>query len=263
MQFLARGLRQRHCSAALAAQRHKRLLATQASQLPSPEAHSLLLDARVPPVPSISPALRVVTFLVGHTACGDTAGVADDWRHLMSSPATRALAYEAVLQTHLFIGVPRTLNAFAAIAQLEDSLGGPWEACGSTEPLPEPAVGWRRAGEEALQAVYGGQYERLRRNMRRLSPDLDAFIVEHGYGRVLARPGMTMRERELCVVAALAGQNVAPQLYSHIRGALLVGGTKEEVAGVLAQTGLVWGRPEAQEEVDAVWATFERARYSL
>jgi len=30
--------------------------------------------------------------------------------------------------------------------------------------------------------------------------------IENGYGRVLARPGLSLRLRELCVLAILAGQ---------------------------------------------------------
>jgi hypothetical protein len=48
--------------------------------------------------------------------------------------------------------------------------------------------------------------------MEQLHPVLDAMMLEHGYGRVLSRPGLSLRLRELCVIAALAGQDVAPQL---------------------------------------------------
>ncbi len=63
-------------------------------------------------------------------------------------------------------------------------------------------------------------------------------MVEIGYGRILSRPGLTLRERELCVIAVLAGQNVAPQLSSHLRGAMRAGATAEAVrhAVLLAMT---------------------------
>ncbi len=57
-----------------------------------------------------------------------------------------------------------------------------------------------------------GGYEKLRQRMKQLHPVLDIMMLEHGYGRVLSRPGLSLRLRELCVVAALAGQDVAPQL---------------------------------------------------
>ena len=69
--------------------------------------------------------------------------------------------------------------------------------------------------------------------MAALHPLLDRMMIENGYGRVMSRTGeLSMRMRELCVVAALSGQNVAPQLTSHIRGAMRCGASEEEVIRV-------------------------------
>ena len=48
-------------------------------------------------------------------------------------------------------------------------------------------------------------------------------MLAEGYGKVLGRPGLALEVRELCIVAILAGQDAAPQLYAHLRGALNVG----------------------------------------
>jgi 4-carboxymuconolactone decarboxylase len=50
-----------------------------------------------------------------------------------------------------------------------------------------------------------------------------------GYGKVLSRPGLDLAARELCVVALLAPQDAAPQLYSHLRGALNAGAATTDV----------------------------------
>ena len=71
-----------------------------------------------------------------------------------------------------------------------------------------------------------------------------------------------MRLRELCVIAILSGQDVAPQLNSHIRGAMRVGATREEVLAVLGQTSLAWGH-DAQLQAMATYETVENARYGL
>jgi 4-carboxymuconolactone decarboxylase len=44
-----------------------------------------------------------------------------------------------------------------------------------------------------------------------------------GYGKVLSRPGLDLRRRELCIVAACAAMGQDRQLHSHLRGALNVG----------------------------------------
>ncbi|HVE42186.1 MAG TPA: carboxymuconolactone decarboxylase family protein [Planctomycetota bacterium] len=64
-------------------------------------------------------------------------------------------------------------------------------------------------------------------------PALAAWILEDGYGKVLSRPILSIRERELIVVALLSALKLPLQLESHVRGALRVGATKGEVAAML------------------------------
>jgi hypothetical protein len=49
-------------------------------------------------------------------------------------------------------------------------------------------------------------------------PDLAEWILADGYGRVLSRPGLSIRERELIVVAVLSALRLPKQLESHVRG---------------------------------------------
>lgn len=73
--------------------------------------------------------------------------------------------------------------------------------------------------------------------MTRYHPDLAEWILVDGYGKVLARPGLTLVERELIVVAVLAALRLPMQLESHERGALRVGASKREVAAMKAVAG--------------------------
>ena len=65
-------------------------------------------------------------------------------------------------------------------------------------------------------------------------PELAEWILADGYGRVLSRPGLTIRERELIVVAVLAALRLPKQLESHVRGARRVGATGREVSAMLS-----------------------------
>ena len=65
--------------------------------------------------------------------------------------------------------------------------------------------------------------------MRGFHPDLAAWILEDGYGKVLSRPVLTVRERELLIVAVLGTLNVPAQLKSHQLGAVRVGAGEAEV----------------------------------
>jgi len=141
---------------------------------------------------------------------------------------------EIILQSYLFAGFPRALNAARA-----------WRTA-SGRPAPDEDVEtpdldlWRKRGEETCAIVYGDHYEKLRRNIRELHPALDAWMIVDGYGKVLSRPGVDLRTRELCVVAACAVSGQRRQLHSHLKGALNAGASAGEISAVLdALTDLI------------------------
>jgi 4-carboxymuconolactone decarboxylase len=133
---------------------------------------------------------------------------------------------EIILQSYLFAGFPRALNAARA-----------WRAA-SERPAPaddpESLVAnldmWRELGERTCAIVYGSSYEKLRENIRGLHPALDEWIIVDGYGKVLSRPGVDLRTRELCVVAACAVSGQQRQLHSHLHGAVNAGASVGELA---------------------------------
>jgi 4-carboxymuconolactone decarboxylase len=132
---------------------------------------------------------------------------------------------EVVLQSYLFAGFPRALNAARE-----------WRRV-SGRAAPESDEGehfanaerWRAEGEATCAIVYGRFYERLRHNIRQLHPALDAWMVVEGYGKVLSRYALDLRRRELCVVSACAMARQDRQLHSHLHGAMHAGASPEEV----------------------------------
>lgn len=145
--------------------------------------------------------------------------------------AAPAIAVEEVLlQSYLFAGFPRALNAMRV-----------WrEVSGQHAPVADPdaketgPTELRRKGEQVCRAVYGQKYDALRLAVNHLHPALDAWMVMDGYGKVLSRPGLTLAERELCIVAACAASEQTPQLKSHLRGARNCGATIEDLAQTLS-----------------------------
>ena len=140
---------------------------------------------------------------------------------------------EIILQSYLFAGFPRTLNAMRA-----------WRVV-SERPAPDtdPEAAaedfdlWRTRGAETCAIVYGESYGKLRQNICELHPSLDEWMIVDGYGKVLSRPGVDLRTRELCVVAACAVSGQQRQLHSHLHGALNAGSSIGEIAAVLDALG--------------------------
>ena len=128
---------------------------------------------------------------------------------------------EVFLQSYLFLGYPVALNAF--------HLWREWSGRKAPSPADEDGEDWGRRGADVCEAVYGGKYRDLRKNIRDLHPDMERWMVVEGYGKVLGRPGLSLRERELCIVAILVVRRLPRQLYSHLRGALNAGALPDEV----------------------------------
>lgn len=210
---------------------------------------------------------------------------------------------ESILQSYLFVGFPRTINALTRlhavsgsrrrdlglsadplqvpgeIAALDRILGGPGEfgsalkgrrirlAEGPPMHLESPGEGpgsferyareWWRRGVELCRTVYGSQYGRLRENLGRIHPELADWMVFEGYGKVLARPVITPRERELWIVPLLMAQNVPDQLYSHLRGAKNLGVPLGRIRAVVWLASAVTG-PEVFATATEMLAEIER-----
>lgn len=162
-----------------------------------------------------------------------------------------AAVEEVLLQAYLFLGFPAAIwalgvwRAAGGKADGEDSMsqGEPGSVSPGEPGFVAPAEEWERAGEEVCRRVYGENYEKLRRNVRALHGELDRWMIQEGYGKVLSRPALDLVTRELCVVAALAVTSWEPQLHSHMRGALNAGASPPEVEAAL-EAGLAFGSEE-------------------
>jgi 4-carboxymuconolactone decarboxylase len=159
-------------------------------------------------------------------AGGDEARLEEAFRAALEGNVPGDAVEETLLQGYLFLGYPAALRAL-----------GLWRRV-SGRPAPagreeEGWDAWRLRGEAVCRQVYADQYERLRENVRALHPDLERWMVVEGYGKVLGRPGLELRLRELCILALLAVLDAPPQLHSHLRGALNVGAPPEAVEAAL------------------------------
>jgi 4-carboxymuconolactone decarboxylase len=196
---------------------------------------------------SLEPALEAVIRLSAIIASRDESELAQQL-HRVAEVSDITVVEEAILQSYLFVGYPAALNAMAAWREVSGVAAPP--------PAADDRDRWIPRGEAICSNVYGGQYEGLRANIRKLHPEMEQWMVEEGYGKVLGRTGLSLQERELCIVALLAVLVVPRQLYSHLRGALNTGASRAQVAEALA-IGLEYasaGSDQALESWDAVCA---------
>jgi 4-carboxymuconolactone decarboxylase len=177
-----------------------------------------------------APETRRLVLVAAATALGARDVTRHVLRRVLGEGAPPDLVAEVVLQTYLFAGYPRAINALAELAALAHPAEAP--------PLDLTAeIGcdrdWLERGEELCRRVYREGYPTLLDLMNRLSPDLGRWMVVEGYGKVLSRPLLDARRRELAAVGALLVLHVPVQLRAHLRGCLNVGTSPAEVDGAL------------------------------
>ena len=198
----------------------------------------------------LDPQTRSLIVLAARIAGGDEPSVRDAFSQAFASKVPEQWVEELVLQSYLFCGFPRALNAARewrrqsprTAASAESQLDAPAaEHAGDVDQVNE----WRLRGEATCAAVYDGMYEKLRLNVRDLHPLLDEWMVVEGYGKVLGRPGLDLSRRELCIVAACAATGQDRQLHSHLHGALNVGVPPEELREALDVLAPILGESRA------------------
>lgn len=92
-----------------------------------------------------------------------------------------------------------------------------------------------------------------------LDPDVGRYLAESIYGDLYQRPGVDLKTRQLCTVAALTCMaSFKPHLKTHIAGALNVGATQAEVIEVILQMAAYAGFPAATTGLAAAREVFEK-----
>ena len=81
----------------------------------------------------------------------------------------------------------------------------------------------------------------------KLAPDFYRYVAETAFGMIWSRPGLALRDRSLVTVAQLAALGKTEELKAHLRGALNLGITREELVEVLMQTAVYAGVPAAND----------------
>lgn len=142
----------------------------------------------------------------------------------------RSDLYEVVLQSYLFLGFPRMLNAANILnqqlpaEQSQTNLG----------PISNnESKDWWEKGTVLCRQIYGDKYEPLKQKVAAMAPEIFRWMLIEGYGKVLSRPGLSIQKRELSIIAFLIVDNRPMQLKYHILGAMNVGVSTEMICQII------------------------------
>ncbi|PIE08334.1 MAG: 4-carboxymuconolactone decarboxylase [Rhodobacterales bacterium] len=112
-----------------------------------------------------------------------------------------------------------------------------------TNPSPETRL---ERGRRALDAIDGTAGRKVVDALAGIAPDFATYLLEFPFGDIYSRPGLSLRDREIATIAALAATGTArPQLQVHIGAGLNVGLSQEEITEILMQMAVYAGFPAA------------------
>jgi len=123
--------------------------------------------------------------------------------------------YEVLLQSYLFAGFPSAIISLKIFKEI-------FPVSVKKSKIRSLFV-LKKRGEKTCRKIYGDKYDKLIENVSSFSPDFAEWLVVEGYGKVLSRNQLNLKERELAIIAMLAVLKYEDQLYSHITGANRLG----------------------------------------
>src|SRR5437773_690619 len=189
---------------------------------------------------ALDPATTALVRVAAALAEGKVAVLRDRFVAARTARVPDRWIEELLLQSLLVVGYPLALVAFGVWRELNGPLPGPGDGGGGgggEELAHEDWQSWATRGGAVCAAVYGRAYHKLLLNLRALHPALEDLVLVDAYGKVIGRPGLDLKRRELCTVAAVAVLGTAQQLHSHLRGARITGASRAEVEAVLELVG--------------------------
>lgn len=160
---------------------------------------------------------------------------------------------EAVYQCAPFIGFPRTLNAVSAVNEV-------FQNNGISLPLPAQVKTKESERYEKGLAVqfplYGNEIKEKYADL----PDgigeaLPRFLTEVCFGDFYTRDVLSVRERELLMLAVLAALGADTQIKAHVAGNLKAGNSREMLYAAMVQCLPYIGFPAAFNAINIIEIT--------
>jgi len=174
----------------------------------------------------------------------------------MSAALNVGVSPEEIIETlyviTVYSGFPAGLNGISAAREVFKSRGI------ALKPVKADNTADRHArGLRTMELTSKGSGKAVIDSLADIAPDMAEFIVDFSYGDIFCRGGLTPRLKELAAIAGMtAAGTMQPQLKVHIKAALNVGVSKQEIVEVLMQMAVYAGFPAALNGLSAAREVF-------
>ena len=117
-------------------------------------------------------------------------------------------------------------------------------------------------GMKTRRAVLGDAHvDRTLKSRTKFNEPFQELITRYAWGEIWSRPGLPRKTRSLLTLAMLVALNRNEEFRMHVKAALSIGVSREEIQELLMQSAVYCGIPAANaafhvaEEAFATWKT--------
>lgn len=101
-------------------------------------------------------------------------------------------------------------------------------------------------GMKTRRAVLGDAHvERTLKNRTKFNEPFQELITRYAWGEIWSRPGLPKKTRSLLTLGMLVALNRGEEFRMHVKAALSIGVTQEEIRELLLQAAIYCGVPAA------------------
>jgi len=112
-------------------------------------------------------------------------------------------------------------------------------------------------GIATRRAVLGDAHvDRTMKNRTEFNEPFQDLITRYAWGEIWSRPGLSKKTRSLLTLCMLIALDREPELRMHLKAALSMGITREEIQEVLLQAAIYCGVPAANAAFHAAEDVF-------
>ena len=112
-------------------------------------------------------------------------------------------------------------------------------------------------GLKRLLAMEGDVGNAVIEKMKLISPDFTRYLLEFVFGEVYARPGLDIKTKEAVTIAGMITLGAPLQLKVHVKAALNLGFTEQEIIEMILQLAPIVGFVRAMDALLAAQQAFD------
>src|ERR1700741_3229479 len=114
------------------------------------------------------------------------------------------------------------------------------------------------AGMKVRRAVLGDVHvERAEKNKPAFNEPFQDLITRYAWGEIWSRPGLPRKTRSLLTLSMLVALDREPEFRMHLKAALSIGVTRDEIQELLLQAAIYCGVPAANSAFHAAEEVFD------